>query len=109
MGPIGLGVLLCAKAAGPVPSTPPICWTSVWRWRGSAAPIGAGRAHHNAATEAILKEEPGGVDLVFECAGDPLCIDDAQRMLVPGGTLMLVGIPPTDRLIFDIHRCGGRN
>jgi L-iditol 2-dehydrogenase len=103
MGPIGLGVLLCAKAAGPCT----IYATDLLDERLEVArQCGAdwsGRAHHNAASEAILKEVPGGVDLVFECAGDPLCIDDAQRMLVPGGTLMLVGIPPTDRLIFDIH------
>ena len=44
------------------------------------------------------------MDLVFECSGDPLCVDEAQKLLAPGGTLVLVGIPPTDRVIFDIHR-----
>jgi L-iditol 2-dehydrogenase len=102
-GPIGLGVLLCAKAVGPCT----VYATDLLDERLEVArQCGAdwtGRAEHNAATEAILKKEPGGVDLVFECAGDPLCVDEAQRMLVPGGTLMLVGIPPTDRLMFDVH------
>jgi threonine dehydrogenase-like Zn-dependent dehydrogenase len=104
LGPIGLGVLLCAKAAGPCT----IYATDLLDERLEVArQCGAdwtGSAHNNAATEAILREQPGGVDLVFECAGDPLCIDDAQQMLTPGGRLMLVGIPPTDRLIFNIHR-----
>jgi L-iditol 2-dehydrogenase len=104
LGPIGLGVLLCAKAVGPCT----IYATDLLDERLEVArQCGAdwtGSAHNNAATAAILKEQPGGVDLVFECAGDPLCVDEAQQMLAPGGTLMLVGIPPTDRLIFNIHR-----
>ena len=63
-----------------------------------------GNAKHGEATEAILHQEPQGVDLVFECAGDPLCVDEAQKLLAPGGTLVMVGIPPTDRVIFNVHR-----
>ncbi len=104
LGPIGLGVLLCAKAIAPCT----IYATDLLDERLELArQCGAdwtGSANNNTATAAILKREPGGVDLVFECAGDPLCIDDAQQMLAPGGTLMLVGIPPTDRLIFNVHR-----
>jgi L-iditol 2-dehydrogenase len=104
LGPIGLGVLLCAKAVAPCT----IYATDLLNDRLEVArQCGAdwtGNASNNAATEAILREQPGGVDVVFECAGDPLCIDEAQKMLAPGGTLMLVGIPPTDRLIFNIHQ-----
>jgi L-iditol 2-dehydrogenase len=103
VGPIGLSVLLCAKATAACT----VYAVDLLDERLEVArQCGADRtasARHNAATAAILKEQPGGVDLVFECAGDPMCIDEAQKMLAPGGTLVLVGIPPTDRVIFNIH------
>jgi L-iditol 2-dehydrogenase len=103
-GPIGLSVLLCAKAT----ASCTIYATDLLDERLAVArQCGAdwtGNAKHGEAIAAIARAEPCGVDVVFECSGDPLCIDEAQRLLTPGGTLMLVGIPPTDRLIFDIHR-----
>jgi L-iditol 2-dehydrogenase len=102
-GPIGLSVLLCAKATAPCT----VYATDLLDERLDVARrCGAdwtGNAKHGEAVEAILRQEPQGVDLVFECAGDPLCVDEAQRLLAPGGTLVLVGIPPTDRVIFNIH------
>ena len=103
-GPIGLSVLLCAKATAACT----VYMTDLLDERLEVArQCGAdwtGRAKHGEAIAAILREQPWGVDMVFECSGDPMCIDEAQTLLVPGGTLMLVGIPPTDRVIFDIHR-----
>jgi L-iditol 2-dehydrogenase len=103
-GPIGLSVLLCVKAAGPCV----VYATDLLAERLAVARrCGAdwtGNAGHGEANAAIAKSEPLGVDVVFECAGDPLCVDEAQTLLRPGGTLMLVGSPPTDRVIFDIHR-----
>ena len=55
-------------------------------------------------TAAILQEQPWGLDIVFECSGDPRCIDQGQELLTPGGTLVLVGIPPEEQVSFDIHR-----
>ena len=40
---------------------------------------------------------------MFECSGDPACVDQGIRLLAPGGTLLLVGIPPTPEVSFDIH------
>ena len=103
-GPIGLSVLLCAKAA----ATCTVYVTDLLDERLEVArQCGAdwtGHAKHGEAIAAILREQPWGVDTVFECSGDPMCVDQAQTLLAPGGTLMLVGIPPTDRVIFDIHR-----
>ena len=103
-GPIGLSVLLCAKAAAPCT----VYVTDLLDQRLEVARrCGAdwtGNAKHGEAIAAIQREQPCGVDLVFECSGDPLCVDEAQQLLAPGGTLVLVGIPPTDRVIFDIHR-----
>jgi L-iditol 2-dehydrogenase len=35
----------------------------------------------------------GGVDMVYECVGSDSTIDDALRLIRPGGTMVLVGIP----------------
>jgi L-iditol 2-dehydrogenase len=103
-GPIGLSVLLCAKATAACT----VYVTDLLDERLEVARrCGAdwtGNAEHGKAIEAIQSREPQGVDLVFECAGDPLCVDEAQSLLAPGGTVVLVGIPPTDRVIFNIHR-----
>jgi L-iditol 2-dehydrogenase len=45
---------------------------------------------------------------VFECSGDPAAIDFGLRLLTPGGTLLLVGIPPAERASFDIHHARRR-
>ena len=50
--------------------------------------------------ESILKEEPDGLDCVFECAGRQETLDQAVELLRPGGTLVLVGIPETGRVSF---------
>ena len=42
-------------------------------------------------------------DVVFECSGDPACVDQGQTLLRPGGALMLVGIPPVDAVSFNPH------
>ncbi len=52
----------------------------------------------------ILAEEPFGLDVVFECSGDPAVIDLAQLLLTPGGTLVIVGITPQPSVNFNIHR-----
>jgi L-iditol 2-dehydrogenase len=103
-GPIGLSVLLCAKA------TTPSCTVVVTdlldeRLR-AAKQCGAdwtGNARRDDIVAAIDRERPPGLDLVFDCSGDPAAIDQAQRLLAPGGTLMLVGIPPVERVSFDPH------
>ena len=51
---------------------------------------------------AIGKREPGGLDFVFECAGEQETLDQATELLKPGGTLLIVGIPETERVSFNI-------
>lgn len=53
---------------------------------------------------AILAEEPAGLDVVFECSGDPGVIDIAQSLLAPGGTLVIVGITTQPTLTFNVHK-----
>jgi len=102
-GPIGLSVLLSAKAT--VASTQIIATDLLPERLAIAASCGA-----NACCLAGEEPFPGKsgpreaeFDFVFECSGDPEILDVAQRLITPGGKIVLVGIPPTDRLSFDAH------
>ena len=52
---------------------------------------------------AISQQVPDGVDVAFECSGDPACLEQAVAVLAPGGTVAVAGIPASDRVSFDIH------
>ena len=102
-GPIGLSVLLCLKATAPgkayvtdlIDQRLAVARECGADWTGNV------RQEDVAATIAGL--EPLGLDLVFECSGDPACIEVGMRLLAPGGTLILVGIPPVNEVSFDAH------
>lgn len=102
-GPIGLSVLLCAQAVAP-------CTVYVSEPLDSrldaARRCGAhwiGNPTRDDVPAAIAQREPFGLDVVFECSGDPTCIDQGIKLLTPGGTLVLVGITAQRRASFDIH------
>lgn len=102
-GPIGLSVLACAKAAAPctVYVTDPLEYR-----REAARQCGAdwtGEPRQTNVVAEILQRDPWGLDLVFECSGDPACIDQAQELLTPGGTLVMAGIPEDLSVRFDVH------
>jgi len=102
-GPIGLGVLVCARITAPVV----VYVTDLIDERLAVARgYGAdwtGSPEREDVVAAIAEREPRGLDVVFECSGDPACIDQAAALATPGGTLMLVGIPPTPQVSFDVH------
>ena len=54
--------------------------------------------------DEILKENPLGVDTVFECCGQPEAITQAVDLLKPGGQLIIVGIPEENKISFDAHK-----
>ena len=47
--------------------------------------------------------EPDGLDAVYECCGDQSAFSQGVEVLKPGGRLFIIGIPPGDRISFDIH------
>jgi L-iditol 2-dehydrogenase len=51
----------------------------------------------------ISEIEPLLLDTVFECSGDPEAISQGIKLLKPGGTLVIVGIPEVDEIAFPIH------
>jgi len=52
----------------------------------------------------ILQQQPAGMDVVFECAGEQETIDQAVELLKPGGRLMLIGIPRAERISLVIDK-----
>ena len=100
-GPIGLSVLLCAGAYGcervyvsdPVPAR-----------RRAAADNGAAWAGIPEELDAAVNDgEPDLLDAAFECSGTQEGLDQAVRLVKPGGRLMIIGIPEFDRFGFDAH------
>ena len=49
----------------------------------------------------VTDREPCGLDVVFECSGDPACIDQAMHLLTPGGTLMYHAHRAVESLTLD--------
>ena len=102
-GPIGLSVLLAAKATVACTALATDLLDerlAVARKCGADALWNARRSDPAAV---IVAAEPQGLDAVFECSGDPACTAQGQSLLRPGGVLVLVGIPPVDAVSFDPH------
>lgn len=100
MGPIGFSVMLAARAAGAeaVYVTDPIA-----ERRAAACAHGAVWAGHpekQDVVEEIARREPLLLDVVFECCGRQEALDQAMRLLKPGGKLMVIGIPEFERYSF---------
>mgnify|MGYP002395616655 CR=1 FL=1 len=50
----------------------------------------------------IQKQEELLLDVVFEASGEQDAVDNALKILKPGGKLVLVGIPPSAQYTFDM-------
>jgi L-iditol 2-dehydrogenase len=105
-GPIGMSVMLAARAAGceRIYMTDKI--DERLRCVKEAGAHWTGNADHEAVTDLILDSEPLWLDAVFECCGKQEAFDQAFVLLKPGGKLILVGIPEFDRWSFaaDVAR-----
>jgi len=102
-GPIGLSVLLPARAQGAkaVYVTDKIEERLVLAERAGARR--GGNPDREDIVARILEKEPGGLDVVFECCGEQEALDQAIDLLRPGGKLLLIGIPPSaERVTFKI-------
>ena len=102
-GPIGLCVLLPARAQG----AQKIYVTDKIEARLELARrAGADWAGHpnEDAVAKISAQEPELLDAVFECSGEQEAMDQGIELLKPGGKLMLIGIPgASNRVSFDIN------
>ena len=53
----------------------------------------SGGEGRQAALDGILEDSDGGVDVVLEMSGAPPAINDGLKLLRPGGTMCVLGIP----------------
>ena len=102
-GPIGLSVLLAARAAGvrAVYVTDKI--DSRVEAARKAGASWAGNPDREDIAARMRSLSPEGLDAVFECCGDQSAFDQAIDILKPGGRLLIIGIPAVDRISFDVH------
>ncbi|MDR1454914.1 MAG: alcohol dehydrogenase catalytic domain-containing protein [Tannerella sp.] len=101
-GPVGLSVLAAIRLAGAasVHVTDRIDERlAIARRSGATATYSV--VHEDAAA-GIAVAEPLLLDLVFECCGQQEALDQAIRLLKPGGTLLIVGIPAFSRFSFPV-------
>ncbi len=100
-GPLGLLIVAVLKAAG----VATVVATDKLAHRvAAAASLGANALLVGAAGEAASgRERVRGleVDVAFEAAGSDEALSDAIAAVRPGGTVVLVGIPPHDRTTFE--------
>ena len=101
-GPIGMSVLLPSLAYGAeaVYVTDKIDERLALAKKSGAA--WTGNPDHEDVVAGILREEPPGIDLVFECCGQQEAVDQAVQLLKPGGRIMIIGIPEKDTWTFPV-------
>ncbi|MBK7713115.1 MAG: alcohol dehydrogenase catalytic domain-containing protein [Bacteroidales bacterium] len=102
-GPIGMSVMLAAKAEGAGSFTV----TDKIQSRLAMALKEGATSLYNPLEEdftAMLKQHhPLGLDVVFECCGQQEALDQAIDVLKPGGKLVVVGIPEFDRWSMNVE------
>jgi L-iditol 2-dehydrogenase len=103
-GPIGLSVALSLKTVG----INSIYMTDILDYRLSfshtAGAIWTGNPHKEDVVNILKTKNPSLFDIVFECCGKQEALDQAIELLKPGGMLLIVGIPETNRISFDISK-----
>ncbi|MHB8579785.1 MAG: zinc-dependent alcohol dehydrogenase [Ignavibacteriaceae bacterium] len=104
VGPIGLSVLFSLHTMGYYK----IYVTDKLDYRLRIAETAGAIIGLNPEKEDIVKKlkesNPELFDVIFECCGKQEALDQAVELLKPGGTLLIVGIPETDRISFDISK-----
>jgi L-iditol 2-dehydrogenase len=92
-GPIGMSVMLALKAAGSgriMVSEKIDGRLAIAEREGADVLINPLK---DSVRERVSREAPLGLDIVFECCGQQETMDEAVKILKPGGKLVVVGIP----------------
>ena len=103
-GPIGMSVMLAAKAEG----AGRIFVTDKINERLSVAEKEKADLTGNPLSEDIVKKilekEPQGPNIIFECCGQQEAFDQAVDLLRPGGKLVVIGIPEFDNWSMNVEK-----
>jgi L-iditol 2-dehydrogenase len=102
-GPIGMCVMLAARAAG---AARVLMTDKIDARLAIAKDCGAdwvGNPNSDDILDLVKLVRPKLLDIVFECSGAQDAIDQGPTLLAPGGQFLLIGIPSTDRISFDIN------
>ncbi len=102
-GPIGHSVFLCLKAQGIIPKLV----TEKLNYRKKIAEkegaVLTTNTNDPSYQDLIKQYEKEGIDIAYECCGEQEAIEDAIRILNPGGKLVIVGIPEALKISIPIH------
>lgn len=94
-GPIGLSVLLPAKAQGAKKIYVTDKIDSRIKLADKMGADWTGNPEKDDLVSKMAKEEPLLFDAVFECCGQQEAFEQAVEIVKPGGKIMLIGIPPS--------------
>jgi len=102
-GPIGMSVMLAAKAegVGNVYVTDKIEERLAISKKEGA--VMTGNPVNEDIVAKIRQAAPLGLDIVFECCGQQEALDQAVDLLKPGGQIIIVGIPEFDRWSMSVE------
>lgn len=103
-GPIGLSCLVSAQARGAKVNIITDLIDERLAVAQAQGALWAGNPRQQDIVKEGLEAIQGGVDVVFECAGQQETVDQALELLSPGGKLLLIGIPRVGDIRFNIHK-----
>jgi L-iditol 2-dehydrogenase len=103
-GPIGMSVLLSARAKGAGKIFVTDLVDERLQIAGECGAVWTGNAGKSDVVSGVKEKEPLLLDVVFECCGKQEAIDQAVELLKPGGKLMVIGIPEFDRWSFPVDQ-----
>jgi L-iditol 2-dehydrogenase len=95
-GPIGMSVLLPAKAQGAERIYVTDKINERLQLAANSGSYWTGNPENEDIVRAIIEREPQMLDVVFECCGQQDAMDQAIELLKPGGKIMIIGIPEFD-------------
>ncbi len=103
-GPIGMSVMIAAldRGADKVYVTDKIDARSA-RAIGTGA-AWSGNPDKDDVVGEILRREPYGLNVIFECCGSQEAMDQAVDLARPGGKIIIVGIPEFDNWSFSADK-----
>jgi len=103
-GPIGMSVMLSAKAEGADSYFVTDKIEERLAIAGKEGALFTGNPLKEDIVQKIYNKESLGLDVVFECCGQQEALNQAIEILKPGGKLIVVGIPEFDNWIVNVEK-----